>query len=278
LLSLTNYAGASMNLFGYNDYKKYVNDWIDDQPSNGHGQLRQMSLHLQINSVVMSQVFRGDRDITLEQALELGQFIGFTDIERDYFLLLVQKARAGTEKLKKVLQIQIETLATSALSLKNRIKHQKFSDEDKAVFYSHWYFSAVRLGVSLPHLNNISSLAEYLDLDRALVSKVFIFLLKNKLIVENEKGFDMGPQVTHVGHDSPFVNRHHSNWRIQALRAMEKSRETNLFYTGPMALSNSVAKEIHQTIVDLIEKSTKKVAASDSETLRCLNIDWFEVR
>ncbi len=267
-----------MAIFDYDDYKKYVNDWIDSQPSNGHGQLRQMSLHLQINSVVMSQVFRGDRDLTLEQALDLTQFIGCSEIERDYFLLLVQKARAGSEKLKKVLKNQLENMSKAALDLKNRIKHQKITDEDRATFYSHWYFSAIRLGTSIPSLNNISSIAEYLDLDRSLVSKTMTFLLNNKLVVEKENGFDMGPQITHTGHDSPFVNRHHTNWRIQGLRAMEKNRDTNLFYTGPMALSNNVAKEIHHTLVDLIQSSTKKVASSDSETLRCLNIDWFGLK
>ncbi len=266
-----------MILFEYNDYKKYINDWINEQPNHGHGLLRQISLHLRVNSVVMSQVFRGDRDLTLEQALELCLYIGLTDIERDYFLLLVQKDRAGSDKLKKVLQIQIENLAASALSLKNRIKHQKFSDEDKSIFYSQWFYSAIRLGTSMPNLNNIGSIAEYLNLDRILVSKVITFLLKNKLILENQNGFSMGPQVTHVGHDSPFVNRHHTNWRIQSLKAMEKNKDTDLFYTGPMALSNKMTKEIHQTIIEVIEKTTKKVAASDSETLRCLNIDWFSI-
>jgi uncharacterized protein (TIGR02147 family) len=264
-----------MTLYEYTDYKTYVNDWIEAQPSNGHGQLRQMSLYLQINSVVMSQVFRGDRDLTPEQALELVYFFGLTDLERDYFLLLVQKARAGSEKLKKVLQSQLEKIADSALSLKNRIKHQKFGEEEKALFYSHWYYSAVRLTTSIPHINNVSSLAEYLNLDRALVSKVITFLLKKKLIVENEDGFHIGPQVTHVGQESPFVNRHHTNWRLQALHAMDKKSETDFFYTGPMVLSKDLAKEIHKTLLDLIAKSTKKVELSESETLRCLNIDWF---
>ncbi len=266
-----------MNVFEYDNYKACINDWIFAQPNKGHGQLRKISQHLNVNSVVMSQIFRGDRDLNLEQALEVCQFVGFTELERDYFLLLVQKERAGTDKLKKVIEKQLATLAASAQSLKNRIKHQKFTEENKAVFYSHWYYSAIRLGSSIPDLGSVSALANYLDLDRALVSRVIDFLLKNKLIVESKNGFDMGPSVTHAGRDSPFVNRHHTNWRLQALKTMDSADENNLFYTGPMVLSDSLAKEIRKTLIDLIDKMTKKVGPSSSESLRCLNIDWFKL-
>ncbi len=58
---------------------------------------------------------------------------------------------------------------------------------------------------------------------------------------------------------------------------MDKSRKDNLFYTGPMALSKKAAEKIREAVIDLIEQATKEASVSDSETLRCLNIDWFEV-
>ena len=188
-----------MTLFDYSSYKNFVNDWISRQPKKGHGQLRQLSLKLKINSVVMSQVFRGSRDLTLEQGLGVCQFLGLSELERDYFLLLVQKNKAGTHELKLVLESQLEKLRESAKALKNRITHQKFSDESKATFYSQWYYSAIRLAASLENLNSADSIAQHLNLERALVAKVLEFLLKNKLVVETKKGLDRGPQVTHGG-------------------------------------------------------------------------------
>lgn len=266
-----------MVVFEYHEYKKCVNDWIGSQPHGGHGQLRKLALYLEINSVVMSQVFRGHRDLTLEQALGVTKFMGHSELERDYFLLLVQKNRAGSYELKSVFEKQLDTLRVTAQSLKNRVKHQKFSDEDKATFYSQWYYSAVRLGISIPSLGTVSAIADHLKLDRPLIAKVVEFLLRHKLIVQDQVGMKMGPQVTHVGHDSPFVNRHHTNWRLKSLQAMENITDLDLYYTGPMALSENAANEIRKLLVDLVEKSTKKAANSDSEVLRCLNIDWFGV-
>ena len=86
---------------------------------------------------------------------------------------------------------------------------------------------------------------------------------------------DIGPQVTHMGHDSPFVNRHHANWRLKGLQYLENLSDNDLFCTGPMALSKEAAKSIRKSLVELIERSTKSAANSDSEVVRCLNIDWF---
>lgn len=267
-----------INIYSYHDYKQCVNDWITSQPSNGHGQLRQMANAISVNSVVMSQVFRGGRELTLEQGLALSKYIGLDASQRDYFLLLVQKDRAGNFELREIFEKQLSEIRSASQNLKSRIKHQKFSDEEKATFYSRWFYSAVRLGISIPEFNNASAIANRLGLDRHLVGQVIEFLLHNNLIIEKKKGFDIGPQVTHIGHDSPFVNRHHSNWRMQSLIEMDKSRKDDLFYTGPMALSKKAAEKIRESVIELIEKATKEASVSDSETLRCLSIDWFEVK
>jgi uncharacterized protein (TIGR02147 family) len=266
-----------MSIYNYQSYKKYVNDWVSSQTRSGHGQLRKMAEHISVSPVIISQVFRGDRELSLEQAAGLANFIGLNVGERNYFLALVSVSRAGTQELKKIYQEQLEELQVEAQSLKNRIKHQTLSNEDRATFYSHWYYSAIRLGVSIKSLNNPTAIADHLNLDRKLVSQVIDFLKNSGLIIDSESGFDVGPQVTHVGHDSPFVSRHHSNWRLQALQRLDDSSKKNLFYTGPMALSDNASQEIRTLLIKLIEDTTQKAKTSKSETLRCLNIDWFSL-
>ncbi|HVK61069.1 MAG TPA: TIGR02147 family protein [Bdellovibrionales bacterium] len=267
-----------MAVFDYDDYKLFVNEWIADQPRGGHGLMRKIAEYLSINSVVMSQVFRGDRDLSVEQALGITKFVGLNELERDFFLLLVQEARAGTTELKSVYKKQREAINEAAQSLKNRIKHSKFSEEDRATFYSQWYYSAVRLGISIPGLESAGAIAEYLHLDRALVVKIIDFLGKHGLVIEKNGSLKIGPSITHVGHDSPFVGRHHTNWRLKGIQAQEKSNTADMFYSGPMALSEDAAEKIRKLLIETIEKSTKAAATSDSEVLRCLNIDWFAIK
>lgn len=266
-----------MTIFEYQDYKQYVNDWLASLPRKGHGQLRKMATYIRVNSVVMSQVFRGDRDLTLEQAAEVIEFIGLTPLERNYFLLLVHKQRAGTMALRKVYEEQIVEFHKKASAIKNHVIHEKLNEESRATFYSQWYYSAIRLGVSIPELNTAEAIADELKLSRALVMKVFEFLVKHGLVTEKQKKYTLGPSVTHVGHDSPYVNRHHANWRLKGLQAMDSFDEEQLFYTGPMALSEKAAQKIRKELIELVGSATKIASQSESETLRCLNLDWFLV-
>jgi hypothetical protein len=183
--------------------------------------------------------------------------------------------RAGTEELKRVYRRQIEDIRGRAQSLQSRIKHQALTEEDRATFYSEWFYSAIRLGASIPGLGSATALASHLKLDRALVAKAVDFLLRNGLLMRKNGQLDLGPRVTHVGHDSPFVNRHHTNWRILGLQKLPATKRDDLFYTGPMALSKEAAAEIRAGLVELIERATTQASQSRSETLRCLTIDWF---
>lgn len=264
-----------MTVFDYQDYKKFVNDWMATQPASGRGQLKKMAEHLRVSSVIMSQVFRGPRELSLEQAAGASVFLGLGELERDYFLGLVSYERAGTAELKSVYHRQNENIRGRAQSLQNRIKHQALTEEDRATFYSEWFYSAIRLGSSIPGLGSVTALANHLKLDRALVAKAVDFLLRNGLLVRKGGQLELGPRVTHVGHDSPFVNRHHSNWRILGLQKLPATKPDDLFYTGPMALSKEAAAEIRAGLVELIERATAKAAQSKSEALRCLTIDWF---
>jgi uncharacterized protein (TIGR02147 family) len=265
-------------IFDYQSYKQCVNDWVRTQPSEGHGQFRRMAEYLSVHSVIMSQVFRGDRDLTPEQAIGIASFIGLGETERDYFLLLVQHARAGSVDLKNVLEKQMVAAKRHASALKNRVKHEALDEVAKATFYSHWYYSAIRLGVSIPEMSSVNAITSELELDRELVANAIQFLLENGLIVQKNGRLNIGTPVTHVGHDSPFVSRHHTNWRVKGLQSLERVSESDLHYTGPMALSEAAAQSIRNELIKMIEYATKTASNSRSEILQCLNVDWFGVK
>ena len=265
------------SIYSYLDYKEFTNEWIKIQKKAGHGQLRKMSLHLNVNSVIMTQVFRGDRDLTLEQAFKLCSYIGLDEGEKEYFLLLVQKNRAGTVDLEIFLERQIQELRDKSLQLKNRINHEQLSDESKARFYSQWYYSGIRQSFSLPSIQSIDDVAEKFRLKREIVVKVVEFLLKNNLLIKEGIEIKSGPQVTHIGAETSFVTNHHKNWRLKAIDSMGTYNPESFHYTGPMSLSQELTKEIHDNLVHFIKKNTDKIKKSENETLRCLNIDWFEI-
>ncbi|MBY0469814.1 hypothetical protein K2X30_01510 [bacterium] len=109
-----------------------------------------------------------------------------------------------------------------------------------------------------------------------MVAGVLKFLLEKKLLVKKAGQLDFGKNVVHVPHDSPFVMKHHSNWRMKALQSMDMKRSSDLHYTAPVSLSADLVPQIREELIGLIQKYTKQIADSPSESLMCLNIDWFE--
>jgi hypothetical protein len=226
---------------------------------------------------MVSQIFRGDRHLTPEQALSLSEFLGLGDLAAEYFILLVQVARAGTHAYRQRLERRLEVVRAQSRDLKTRLPRDKeMTEEVKATFYSRWYFSGVRLATSVDALGTADRLAAHFQLPLARVNQVLEFLLNHGLCVEQDGRLAMGPRRTHLGADSPLIGRHHLNWRTQAITKLDRVEEDELFYTAPMALARDLVPEIRAELVRLIESVNARVVPSASETLACLNIDWFK--
>jgi len=266
-----------MQIYEFEDYKVYLQDLMHAFPKNGRGQARRLAETLNVNSVVISQVLAGERHFTSEQALRIAAHFTLDAKSTDYFLLLVQRDRAGDIGLAAYLGEKLAAMRREALELKNRvIEHRELSDADKGIFYSNWYFSGVRLLTSLPGYNRVDEIARYFNLAPALVGKILEFLIAKGLCERDGDSVNFGVTATYVDSKSPYVNSHRRNWRLKGLQKLVQPGEADVFYSGPFSLSKADAETIRKNLIRLIGECSKRVDPSPPETLRCLNIDWFE--
>lgn len=267
----------TLSIFEYQDYKAYVNDWIKRLPKAGYGAYKRLADYLRVNTVVVSQIFNGTRELSLEHAFEVTKYMALSQLERDYFITLVNSARAGTQSLKEYYSTQRDELKKLSKQIKNRIQQDReLTYEEKAIFYSSWPYSAVRLAASFNNIKSVEDLSQLLKMDRIKVGEIVEFLLTAGLIKKTKSGFEIAARVTHVDNRSPFVIKHHTNWRVKALQSLDDNRESDLHYTGPMALSEKAVEQIREKLILLIKEATQKAAASESEKLYCMTIDWFD--
>lgn len=266
-----------MDIFEYTDYKLFLKNLIESMPRRGHGQFRKLALHLEVNSVVISQILSGDRDFTLEQGLRVAKYYGLDEMQADYFLLMILKARAATHDLKLYYQDKLEALSKKSQKIKNRVvKHHELSEGDKSIFYSNWYYAGISLLSAVEGYNDIDSLATYFNLSRTKVREVLDFLISRGLCVEENGKIGMGVSSTHLDASSEYVNNHRRNWRLKAFERFAEPSPDELFYSGPFSLSKEDVVAIRRELAALIGKISKRVANSSSEQLACLNIDFFK--
>lgn len=271
---------TSHSIFSFKDYRQLIKTLINEQPGGGHGEMSRLSEHLQIHPSRLSQVLSGTVHFTLDQASDLGGFFGFSDLETEYFITLVQLERAGSPRLRQVSSRQLERIRKLAGEVVNRVSREKVLTQiEKAVFYSGWKYSAIRLATSNEELQTISALADYFKITPEKVREIVDFLLKAGLCVQNGDRIQMGPKTTHLESSSPLVLNHHRNWRIKAMQLHESLGPSELAYTCPVSINVEDELEIREMLMQTISKFLKKVTASEPvSSLNCLTLDWFRIR
>lgn len=267
-----------MNIFEYEDYRKWVLDQISSMGKKGRGQLTAIAHHLSTSTSIVTLVFKGDRDLTPEQAVLLAEFFGLPKHERDYLILLVNYSRAATIRYKEILKEGIRETQVRAQELSFRVaQNAQLSEESKAIIYSNWYYLAIWSLTAISEFRTPEAISQRLGLSRQKTNEALQFLVKEGLVKSNDGLLEVGSTLLHLESTSPNVSRHHQNWRLKAFPKQESPHSKEIFYTAPVTLSEEDTKKMRDKIVAFIADTVKDIQTSPSEKFYCLGIDWFEV-
>lgn len=269
-----------MSIFNYQDTKTYLRHYISELPRKGRGEGTRIAKHLGVSTTLVSQVLAGEKSFTPEQTRSLSQYLGLTGLDADCLMFLVQYDRAGSTDLKQFWKSKLDEVRERALKLSNRVKPQRvLNDQQRAVFYSSPLYSAVRLFTSVGDKGkSLGEICDRFEIPRAKASDVLKFLVETGLCVEKEDRFSMGAQSTHLEQGSHHLLRHHSNWRIRAIRQSEELTDQELMYTAPVSLSKNDFESLREEMVGFIKKFLAKVHESPAEEIACLNLDFFWIK
>ncbi|MGE3759736.1 MAG: TIGR02147 family protein [Pseudobdellovibrionaceae bacterium] len=268
-----------MTLFEFSDYRPFLKHYIRHLPKGGRGEVSRMAQHLRVNSTLLSQIFSGSKDLTLEQAQNMCEYLALSSLESDYFMLLVQIARAGSVKLKNYFRDKLELIKKESLQVAKRIAQDRvLTDYERSVFYSSWLYSGIRLYTSVGKGKTIDEIAERFDIPRARAVEALRFLASVGLCKEEEGRFKMGAQRTHLEKGSPFLIKHHTNWRIKSLERAESVSDDELMFTAPLSINKKDFARVREEIMGLIKKVSETIKDSEADDVGSLNIDllWLK--
>lgn len=268
-----------MTLLNELDYRKFLNQYIKAQTKGGHGLKLKFAEALRVHPTLITHILKGQKSFTMEQAFSLAQFLKFNDLEKDYFLTLIEYDRAGTAYLKKFIESKLLKLRQEGEKVKNRVAvYSSMSEADQALFYSQWFYSAIRLSCGIRNGVTAESLSDQLNLPIELIEKVLQFLISRSLAVEkNNNTYTQGPQNTFLPSESPLISRHHMNWRMKAIEKHPRLLSDELAFSAPVTLAEKDIVAVKKMCLDLIQSMSQKINDSPAETLACVNIDWFRI-
>ena len=235
---------------------------------------------IQCDGAYLSKILKGGADLGLEQSLALCRYLRLSTDETDFFLLPVQFKRAGTEHLRRHFLLKIHDVEQSRIQLKNRFRvGVGLSAEDTFTYFSEWYFPVIHLIlVTMKGFRNARDIERALGLSTDVVLKAIEFLEKIGLIQRDEDHYKQGKRNIHLSNDSPVITSYHAQWRLQAIRSLERKAELDLHYSNTVTINKKDFETIRKILVSAIESVRDQVSASkDENVVSAFTLDWFEI-
>ena len=267
-----------MLIFDFSTYRDFLKAKIYQKGRAQRGALSALAAAIPCQTSYLSRVMSGAADLSLEQADSVAHYFGLSPDETYFFLMLVQLARAGTASLRTQFQKVIDQAREDRLNLQKRVGvKDSISKEDQATYYSHWYFAALHVMTGIPSMQTKQAMAKELNLPLSRISEILDFLVSIGLVNEGSDGrYSTGIGKIHLKKDSPMILRHHANWRIQAIRCIEKSPDAGIHYSVLVNTSKSDSELLRSMIAQFIEKFMKVVHPSVDEEMNCFTLDFFK--
>jgi uncharacterized protein (TIGR02147 family) len=265
-------------VFDFESYKAYLAYRVGG-PRQRRGLKSLIAKTLKCQPTYVSQVLNGNSDFSPEQAEVLNRFFGHSREESAFFLLLVQKERAGTRSLKEFLQSQINEMLSDRMVISRRIDQKaSLTHEQQSIYYSSWHYAAIHVALTLPHLKTREAIAEYFRISLKKVDQVLKFFLEAGLAQTDGREYKTSEFRIHLGNDSHNIAKHHSHWRQQAIESLDREQLSDLHYSTVVSLSREDVLRIKNRILEEIKINQEIVKASPEEELYAYTVDFFSMK
>src|SRR5690242_18289002 len=121
-------------VYDFDDYRVFLKAALDQlEPSRGSRS--RLAAHLGCQTAFVSQVLAGKVDFSLEHAVRVGAFLGLSQADDYFFVLLVHLGRAGSKTLRDHYLVQIREIRERRSRVEERIDvRRELSFEDQAVY------------------------------------------------------------------------------------------------------------------------------------------------
>lgn len=265
-------------ILNYENFIHFIENELVKNTQNKRGNKKEIAEYINIHPTSLSQVLSGSRFFTDEQVFLLGEYLNLNEMESQYIFLLHQIYITQNKQFKARLIKRRDTLKKKSLNLSSRLEKDKtLSDEEKAIFYSSWYYTCIWVFISIENGQSRDDIISRFNIDKKIVNDVLDFLIRADLAyLENGRYFHKINR-THLEKTSPFLKQHHANWRIKSIQKKDYSEIEDLSFTAPLSLSKKDFDLIREEMVQLIRKVSDTVAETKPEEIYCFNLDFFRI-
>lgn len=266
-----------MTVFEAKTHLSYLKHWISNQPRKGYGLKSQLAQEIGTQTGFVTQVFQGMGNFSPEQGILIAHWMGMNEEEAQYFLLLLQKDRAGTRTLKDHFESQMSNIRDQREDLARRLKTKSAPSEiDQATYFSSWIYSYLHVLLTCKEHTRLEEAAEAIGVEPVEVKPYMDFLVVNGLAKQTDRGYATGEARWHIGTNSPHLLKHHLNWNFRAIQAIEKSLKKGMHYSSVVSLSEEDHLKVKEIFVNAVKEFNDIVRDSKGEQVYGFTLNLFD--
>jgi uncharacterized protein (TIGR02147 family) len=262
------------------DFKSYK-DFLEALTGEERGMLTRLAEAASCQKSYLSTCIKGKTHLTLDHAFGISEFLNFSDAEREYFFLLIEKDKAGSLALRRHLESKIKQLSREAYRLKNQQKNAVIvsgSETAEIAFYYGTYLgTAIHMLTSIPEFQTVNAIAKRLNISPEVCLGVLQQLEAQQLVKKQGAHHLWNSANIHLADNSPWILNHHQNWRLRAVDNVQKRDDEATHYSSIQSMSKEDFEKLKKKIVQFIKDFNLVADPSNPEEAFCLNIDFFKV-
>jgi uncharacterized protein (TIGR02147 family) len=266
-----------MNVFEFNDYRKYLQENIE-QNQLVRGYRARLAEAAGCQKSFFSQVLNSSAELSSDHAANLSQFWQFNFEETSYFVDLVLLVRTGSPAFREVIRERLRAAREKHINLEARFAWPKIErSEQEALYFSSWYWSAIHVITAIPQWRTTSSIARRLNLSVKLVEDILQQLNHMGMVKEHKKEWQITEKLLHLPQSSFMTEMNHLNWRQRAMNNIQLQDASAIHYSLVFALSAEDFSRLREILVNQIQSFHKIIGPSVSEEIACFTCDLFRL-
>ncbi|MGE0614108.1 MAG: TIGR02147 family protein [Bacteriovoracia bacterium] len=263
-------------VFDFDDYKDFLKATFSGKGT--WGLISKLAEAAGCQRSYLSRVIHEEVHLTPDHGYGLGKGLRLNADEFEYFLALLEKARAASKSYREHLEAKIRRLKREHEDLSKRVQRpaQTVLSPQLQSYYSSWHWSAIHIAVSVPTLQTVPAISRRLSLPEAAVESA-LRQLHSMGLVKNDGGrWSYLPTELHTPKNSPYVNMHHANWRQRATLDAQDPTRDSLHYTVVQSMDRNAYEKIRREFLATIEQASNIARPAPEEKLVCITCDIFE--
>lgn len=240
------------------------------------GRLTALARELNCQPSYLSQVIAGKVPLSVEHALTIAREAEWSADESRYFLLLVQRDRAGSAALRAFHEADLAELRKKHQRISERIPvDERLSIDNQIRYYSSWVYAAIHVLSSIPQYQDRRRLRKLLRLDPTEFETILRELAHSGLVVVKGEKVTIGSRRLHLPAGSPLLARHHAQWKLRAVEASSRPKAENLHYSGLLAISRDDSAKVREILLAAIGEIEAIIRVTKPEDPIVINLDAF---